>query len=89
MNTQKFKETICKIVGHTFDTEIDLIVCQRCGYERVISWQRLADAMVQPLRATLDYRGIGRKILKIEDINDKDNDSSKGKDASGEEGKDS
>lgn len=61
---KKLKEDICRAVGH--DCTNDAFVCNRCGLDTLLS--RLAWALSPPLRVTLDYQGIARKLIKVDNI---------------------
>jgi hypothetical protein len=89
VNVQKFKETICRIVGHSYPRAI--IICERCGYNRLEELlnsedglSKIARAMVAPIKTQCDYRGIGRRFCSEDPNVKKDKDASEGK-----EGKDS
>lgn len=68
----KLAEDICRIVGHQYKEESGLwsFICLRCGQEFFGEDfnKRIAKAMSQPLKQNLDYEGIGRKLLKVEEL---------------------
>jgi hypothetical protein len=65
-------EIVCKIVGHDFKDEgWDWnLKCSRCGLVKEFQpdLKRLASAMQSPLKINLDYQGISRELIKIEEI---------------------
>ena len=63
-------ELICKVVGHDWKINLPNFCddCLRCKISRQWELKRMAEAVVHPLRATLDYQSIGRKLLKVEEL---------------------
>ena len=64
----KLAKLVCRIVGHDWDRHC--FECLRCNLSIFTpsSMSRIAKAMTSPLRTTLDYKGIGRKLLKTEKL---------------------
>jgi hypothetical protein len=71
---KEFFKNICKAAGHEWfkDPNEFADVCTRC--EEKQSWingqgiSRVAAAMVAPLKATLDYSSIARKLVDVDKI---------------------
>jgi len=75
--SDEFVKNICRTVGHEWKKNIENFShdCQRCKESKPwnIDWQsKIASAMTAPLKTTLDYQGIARKIIKVEEIKSND-----------------
>lgn len=71
--SDEFVKNICRTVGHEWKTNKETFQdeCDRCKLTLRwnTKWQtKIAAAMTTPLKTTLDYQGIGRKLIKIEPI---------------------
>lgn len=73
MNDQ-FNKDICRVVGHELvkSTKLFAEVCTRC--DKLFPWfnktgiAKIASALVSPLKNTLDYQSIGKKLIKGESL---------------------
>ena len=66
---------VCRVVGHDYSSGI----CNRCGKKNNY-WKinnalssssgllKIAKAMASPLKVPLDYKGIGRKLFKVDNL---------------------
>jgi len=64
-----FEENLCSLLDHDWVRQPELFVdkCDRCG--KIIKWlDRIATAMINPLKTTLNYQCIGRKLIQTEKL---------------------
>lgn len=75
--SEQFKKDICTAVGHEWEADLSSFTstCTRCAEKKDWSneWiAKIGKAMAAPLKQSLDYNDLAKKIIKVEKIEQTD-----------------